>query len=204
MSPLQRLHVLSSNLCIITIHHLHYSQSVLEHHHQFLHVHVEFIIIVMNNCMCIHAWPGTVCAVKTQYTPHVRTCTCSRICTLENYNVKEVSCAFPPLSLSLVYIFAVTVLTAVMEAIAEAIAEGIAHIIATLFVVIIGGFISAIISALTGRRVPMPQVSTVRTRNRSAPRKSSSNSVPRESMVCIPTVFKHTFTFTCYMLPYAH
>lgn len=94
------------------------------------------------------------------------------------------------------YIFAVTVLTAVMEAIAEAIAEGIAHIIATLFTVIIGGFVSAIISALTGRRVPMPQVPTARTRNRSAPRKSSSNPVPRKSAVYmhIPSLFNVPYT----------
>ena len=84
------------------------------------------------------------------------------------------------LPIPVVYIFAVTVLTAVMEAIAEAIAEGIAHIIATIFTVIIGGFITAILSAITGRRVPMSEVPSVHTRNRNA-RKSSANTVPRES-----------------------
>ena len=75
-----------------------------------------------------------------------------------------------------VYIFAITVLVAVMEAIAE----GIAQIIAAIFTVLIGGFITAIISALTGRRVQMPQIPTIHSRNRSAPRKANVSTIPRE------------------------
>ena len=102
------------------------------------------------------------------------------------------------LSFVVVYIFAVTVLTAVMEAIAEVIAEGIAHIIATLFTVIIGGFITAIISAITGRRVPMPEMpSSVR---RNAPRKSSASTVPRESVA--HSSLSLSLSLSSYTLPF--
>ena len=72
------------SLYIIMIHRLHYSQSVLEHCNQYLHVHVhvEFMIIVMNNCMCMFMH-GLVQYVQLRHnTLHVYM-QYYRICVLE-------------------------------------------------------------------------------------------------------------------------